>query len=227
MEPIHKKPLFAYVLPFAIFLGGLALVEGVRGLGGESLLLRKPEYWVYPLQTLLCGAALVAFWGRYDFAKRGGLVAAAAAGLVALALWVCPQVLFGAAPRTAGFDPTVFSETPTLYWLTVSARFARLVVVVPLVEEIFWRGFLLRYLIREDFENVALGTFRPLSFFGVAGLFMLAHGMSDWPSAFATGLIYNGLLVKTKSLTACVAAHAITNLGLGFYIMKTQQWGFW
>ena len=80
MEPINKKLLFAYVLPFAIFLGGLALVEGVRGLGGGSLLSQRPEYWVYPLQTLLCGAALVVYWGRYDFGKRGGLLAAAAAG---------------------------------------------------------------------------------------------------------------------------------------------------
>ncbi|MEI6278134.1 MAG: CAAX prenyl protease-related protein [Verrucomicrobiae bacterium] len=229
MEQPSKSPLAAYVVPFVIFLGGLALVEVVRSLGGtsENLLLSRPEFWVYPLQTLLCGAALVFYWRRYDFGNAGGFLAAAAAGLLALALWLSPRLVFGAAPRTAGFDPTVFFETPAIYWLTVAARFARLVVVVPLVEEIFWRGFLMRYLIREDFENVALGTFRPLSFFGVAGIFMLVHGMADWPAAFLTGLIFNGLLVKTKSLAACVAAHAITNLGLGLYIMATRQWGFW
>lgn len=229
MEQPTQAPLSAYVLPFAIFMGGLALVGAVRSLGGssENLLLSRPEYWVFPLQTLLCGAVLIFFWRRYDFGAGGGFLAAAAAGLLALALWLSPQVLFGFPPRTGGFDPTIFSESPALYWLTVAARFARLVVVVPLVEEIFWRGFLMRYLIREDFENVALGTFRPFSFFGVAGLFMLGHTMPDWPAAFLTGLIFNGVLVRTKSLTACVAAHAITNLGLGIYIMKTQQWGFW
>jgi len=229
MEVTKKSPLAAYVVPFALFMAGLALVEGVRTLGGGSgsFFLSKPEYWVYPLQTLVCGGALVYFWRRYDFGEGGGWIAALAAGLLVLALWIAPQALLGFPPRTAGFDPTVFSGSPLLYWLTVAARFARLVIIVPLVEEIFWRGFLMRYLIREDFQNIRLGTYDPRSFFGVAGLFMLVHSMADWPAAFVTGLIYNGLLIRTKSLGACVAAHAITNLGLGIYIMTTRQWGFW
>jgi len=229
MERKSSTQIAPYVVPFAVFMGGLALAGAVKNTAGspENLLLSRPEFWVYPLQTLLCGAALVFFWKRYNFGARGGWIAAITAGVLALALWLSPQLLFGSPPRTGGFDPTVFSENPFLYWLTVVARFARLVVVVPLVEEIFWRGFLMRYLIREDFESVALGTYQRLSFFGVAGLFMLVHSMPDWPAAFLTGLIYNFLAVRTKSLAACVAAHAITNLGLGLYIMMTQQWGFW
>ncbi|MFA7343764.1 MAG: CAAX prenyl protease-related protein [Terrimicrobiaceae bacterium] len=229
MDEPKKPPLAAYVVPFALFMGGLVLVGAVRFLGGKSgaLFLSKPEYWVYPLQTLACGAALVFFWRRYDFGKSGGWLAALAAGVAALGLWLLPQALPGAALRTGGFDPTVFSGTPLLYWLTVAARFARLVVIVPLVEEIFWRGFLMRYLIREDFSKIPLGAYDPRSFFGVAGLFMFVHQMPDWPAAFLTGLLYNGLLVRTKSLGACVAAHAATNLGLGIYIMATRQWGFW
>ncbi len=229
MEQNAKSPLAAYVAPFAVFMGGLALVAGVAavGKGSGNFFLIRPEFWVYPLQTLLCGGVLVFYWRRYDFGRAGGFALAAVAGIVALALWLLPQVLIGLPPRTEGFDPTVFAGDPALYWLTVVARFARLVVIVPLVEEIFWRGFLMRYLIREDFESVALGAFSPLSFFGVAGMFILVHAMPDWPAAFLTGLLYNGLMVKTKSLAACVAAHAITNLGLGIYIMATRQWGFW
>lgn len=208
---------------------GMALSQFVGWLGGNSgaLLLRHPAYWVYPLQTLACGAVLVFCWKEYYFAGRAGWLPAVVAGLLALAIWGSPQVLFAAPPRLEGFDPTVFAGNPSLYWLTVLARFARLVVVVPLVEEIFWRGFLMRYLIREDFSSVAFGAFRPLSFFGVAGLFMLVHQPADYPAAFLTGVIFNGLAVRTKSLTACVIAHAITNLGLGLYIMATGQWGFW
>ncbi len=149
------------------------------------------------------------------------------AGVVALGVWLLPQVLPGAMPRLMGFDPTVFVDNPALFWMTVVARFGRLVVIVPLVEEIFWRGFLMRYLIREDFSSIPLGTYEWRSFFGVAGLFMLVHSMADWPAAFLVGLIFNGVLVRTKNLGACVVAHAITNLGLGLYIMATGQWGYW
>lgn len=229
MEELKKSQLAAYVVPFALFMGGLALVGAVRSFGGATgpLLLSKPEYWVYPLQTLICGGALLFFWRQYDFGARGGWIAALAAGFLALGLWILPQALLGAPAREGGFDPTVFSASPSLYWLTVVARFARLVIVVPLVEELFWRGFLMRYLIREDFLKIPLGTYGFRSFFGVAVLFMLVHSPEDWPAAFLTGLIYNGLLVRTKSLGACVAAHAITNLALGIYIMATRQWGFW
>ncbi len=209
-------------------MAGIALAQAVGwlGSGSDAILLQRPAYWVYPLQTLACGAALVWYWRSYAFG-RGGWLAGVAGGLLALALWISPQAFLGSPARLDGFDPTVFSGSPALYWLTVLARFARLVVVVPLVEEIFWRGFLMRYLIREDFSSVAFGTFRPLSFFGVAGLFMLVHTTPDWPAAFLTGLIYNGLAVWTKSLSACVIAHAVTNLLLGVYIMATGQWGFW
>jgi hypothetical protein len=224
-----RSPIAAYVVPFVLFMGGLALVSAVRSLGGDSenIFLKKPEYWVYPLQTLVCAAALVFFWRQYDFGARGGVLFGIGAGVLALALWLSPQVVFGFPPRTEGFDPSFFEGDPVLYWLTVIARFARLVIVVPLIEEIFWRGFLMRYLIREDFDKVAFGTFRPLSFFGVAGLFMFVHGMADWPAAFLTGVIFNFVAVRTKSLAACVIAHAVTNLALGLYIMATRQWGFW
>lgn len=229
MRPVKNKTLLAFVLPFLVFLGFLFLDSFVQEVfeGAGSVFFRAPKYWVYPLQTAICAGLLLAFWKFYTFAPLRPWPLGVAAGIAVLIIWISPQFLFGMPPRTEGFDPEFFGTTGALYVLTVVARFARLVIVVPLLEEIFWRGFLMRYLINERFTTVAFGTFRPLSFFGVAVLFMLVHSMPDWPAAFLTGLIYNGLAVKTKSLWACVLAHAVTNLGLGFYIMATRQWGFW
>jgi len=226
---VKNKTLLAYVLPFVVFLGFLFLDSFVQEVfeGAGSVFFRAPKFWVYPLQTALCAGLLLAFWKFYTFAPLRPWPLGVLAGLAVLFLWISPQLVFGMPPRTEGFDPEFFGTTGALYGLTVLARFARLVIVVPLLEEIFWRGFLMRYLINERFTTVAFGTFRPLSFFGVAVLFMLVHSIPDWPAAFLTGLIYNGLAVKTKSLWACVLAHAVTNLGLGFYIMATRQWGFW
>jgi CAAX prenyl protease-like protein len=222
-----RSPMAAYVMPFLVFMGGLILVSLVKNPEAESIWFRSPEYWIYPLQTALCAGVLVVYWRQYDFGKRGGMGLALAAGVVVLGLWIAPQAFLGGGERVDGFDPSVFGEGSALYWMTVVARFARLVVVVPLVEEIFWRGFLMRYLIREDFTSLPVGAFQWKSFAAVAVCFMLVHGMADWPAALLCGVIYNFVAVRTGSLAACVLAHGVTNLGLGVYIMATRQWGFW
>ena len=102
-----------------------------------------------------------------------------------------------------------------------------LVVVVPLLEEIFWRGFLLRELIHPDFTKVPFGTFSWASFGIVTAGFCLEHSPADWPAAILTGALYNLVAYRTRSLAACVLAHAITNLILSVYVMETKQWGFW
>ncbi len=224
------RSLWAYALPFGVFMGGLALVSLVQSFAPEvdaPLWLADPKYWIYPLQTVLCGALLVYFWKRYTWGAHWHVVAGLLAGLLVLAVWISPQWLFGAAPRTEGFNPDTFSDSHALWWSSLSLRFLRLVIIVPLLEEIFWRGFLLRYLIKEDFTSVPFGTFSWFSFGVVTVMFGLAHWGADFVPALITGAIYNLLAIRTRSLASCVIAHAVTNLGLGIYIMQTRQWGFW
>ena len=221
-----RRKLAAYAVPMAVFLGALALVGGLKKIGG-SFWLDAPEYWLYPVQTFICAGLL--FWYRreYDFHGVRQPLVALAIGVVVCVLWVSPQTFFGFAARTEGFNPTVFAEQPVAYWSTVALRFLRLVVVVPLVEEIFWRGFLLRYFVDEKFDRVPFGTFTWLSFGVVTIGFMLVHSMADWPAALVTGALYNWVAYRTRSLGACVLTHAVTNLLLGIWIMNTRQWGFW
>ena len=64
-------------------------------------------------------------------------------------------------------------------------------VAVPILEELFWRGWLMRYLIDSNhFEKIALGTFTPLAFWAVAALFASEHG-SFWDVGLVTGILYN------------------------------------
>jgi CAAX prenyl protease-like protein len=126
-----------------------------------------------------------------------------------------------------GFDPAFFGATGWPYYGNVVVRFVRLVVVVPLLEEIFWRGFLLRYLINEDFTRVPFGTFSWLSFGVVTVGFCVEHSLPDYPAAILTGMLYNWVAYRTRRLSSCVLVHAITNLLLGIYVLRTGQWGFW
>jgi len=231
----------AYVVPFVAFMAFIAAAQVLGDvLGVES------KYWLYPLQTVVCAGLLVFYWKSYDWGDWGRVTFGLpiVAGLVVFGLWVAPQELlrwvpsFGGLlegskalayfePRVEGFDPRGASDEQWVVVLTIIARCMRLMIVVPLVEEIFWRGFLQRWLVKEKFSEVSVGTFSRLSFFGTAVAFMLVHSPVDWPAAFATGLIFGGVVLRTRSVFAAVLAHAVTNVALGIYILTTGQWGFW
>lgn len=225
-NPDHRRKLLAYTLPMALFIGGLALVSVLKN-SGDSFWLRSPEYWIYPLQTLACAALL--FWYRrdYELHRFAGPLLTLGVAVLVFVLWISPQAFLGFPARTDGFNPDVFAGQPGAYWATVLLRFLRLVVIVPLVEEIFWRGFLLRYFINEKFTTVPFGAFSWLSFGVVTAGFTFAHSSLDWVAAAITGALYNFVAYRTKSLISCVVAHAVTNLLLGLWIMQTRQWGFW
>lgn len=220
----------AYLAPFFAFLALLLLGELVKSLGEgyAHWALASPQYWLFPLQILVCGFLLVRYRAFYsDLKALRGFFAASLAGALAFAIWIAPQELFGFAPRTDGFHPHFFGNEGAAYWGNLLARFARMVIVVPLVEELFWRGFLLRFCVRDQFQDVPFGTFTWRSFLIVTVAFCFEHTRPDWAAALLTSALYNGVAYWTRSLLACVVAHAVTNLLLGLYILKTQQWGFW
>ncbi len=219
--------LAAYTGPMIVFVASLAFVSVLKLAGSDAFWLRSPEYWVYPLQIFVCGAVLLWFWRHYEFHRLARVALVIAVGVLVFLLWIAPQAWLGFAPRTDGFNPEVFTANSAGYWATVLLRFVRLVIVVPLVEEIFWRGFLLRYLINEKFTAVPFGSFSWLSFAVVILGFTFAHSSADWIAAALTGALYNFVAYRTKSLSSCVLVHALTNLLLGLYIMNTKQWGFW
>lgn len=223
----QTRKLLAYALPMFLFIGLLAAKSALRQTEGASLWRAAPEYWIYPLQTFLCAGLLFWFRREYEPFRWRRLGFAFGIGLLVFVLWTAPQQFLGFPARVDGFNPERLAGDPGLYWTTLGLRFLRLVVVVPLVEEIFWRGFLLRFLISEKFDAVPFGTFSWLSFLVVALAFMFAHSRADWPAALVTGALYNLVAYRTKSLGACVLAHALTNLALGIWIVGTRQWGFW
>ena len=221
-----RNKLLAYVLPMALFVVSLALVSPLKKIGGPFWL-AAPEYWLYPLQTFCCAGLLAWFWRQYEFQRLARVFFTVAVAVFVFVLWISPQAFFGFAPRAEGFNPDVLAANPAAYWATVLLRFLRLAVVVPLVEEIFWRGFLLRYFINENFDRIPFGAFSWLSFAAVTAGFTFVHSPADWPAAAVTGALYNFVAYRTKSLSSCVLAHAVTNLLLGVWIMNTKEWGFW
>jgi CAAX prenyl protease-like protein len=93
------------------------------------------------------------------------------------------------------------------------------------MEELFWRSFLLRYLISPHFQAVRLGTFTPFSFVATVVLFGVEHDL--WLAGMMAGAAYTLLLYKTGRLWPCILAHAVTNLSLGIHVLMTGQWQWW
>jgi uncharacterized protein len=219
----------AYIYPFLVFMLFLGLRDAIDHFceGAGPFWLAQPAYWIFPLQTIVCGALLIRFRREYGFRRVAGFLFTIGVAVLVLVIWVSPQEFFGAHRRVDGFDPTIFAENRPLYLATLFLRFLRLVVVVPLLEEIFWRGYLLRRLTHHHFEKIPFGAFDWRSFGIVTLLFALAHWGPDFVPALITGALYNLVACRTRSLASCVLAHAVTNLLLGIYILATRQWGFW
>jgi CAAX prenyl protease-like protein len=219
----------AYLAPFLAFIVLLALGSAVAhfGEGRAFWVFSQPLYWVYPLQTVVCATLLIRGWPCYEVQAPRKPLFTIGIGVLALLLWIAPQEWLGAPRRVDGFNPAFFGPTGWPFAMNLGLRFLRLVVVVPLLEEIFWRGFLLRFLISEDFTRVPIGAFSWLSFGVVTAGFCFEHSPSDWPAAALTGALYNLVAYRTRSLSSCVLVHAVTNALLGAYVLHTRQWGFW
>ena len=102
----------AFTLPMAGFFALLGLENVLRKADGPFWL-ASPEYWIYPAQTVLCGALLVWFWREYEFRAARQIPLTVAVALLAFFLWIAPQEFLGFAPRRAGFNPEIFSQPST------------------------------------------------------------------------------------------------------------------
>lgn len=245
-----KRPTQAHVVPFAVFMGFLVLL----GLFGPWIEWKHPSapwwrqdprHWVYPIQTLVCGGLLLRYWKAYQFrwSLKWNLVGALL-GAMGIGVWLLPTVLYdrwtqageaafwwnwlGVEARTDGFNPGIFDH-PAAFWAAVIMRFARAVLVVALIEEIFWRGFLMRFVCdwEGDYWKQPFGRASWLSYGVVTGLFVLAHQAADRPAALIYGSLTYGLCVWSKSLGACVVMHGVANFLMGLFIMAYGKYGLW
>ncbi len=240
----------AHVVPFAVFMAFMIVLQ----LGGGFIEWKHPDapWWrqdpaqlIYPVQTLVTLGFLIRYWRSYTFtwSWKWSLVAIVF-GAIGIGVWLLPTALYdrwgltdkpdgilgylGVSERRDGFDPGIF-HSPLAYWGSLTMRFLRAAVVVALVEEIFWRGFLMRFVCdwEGDYWKQPFGRATWRSYLIVTGMFILAHGVSDYPAAFVYGSLTYLLCVWSKSLGACVVMHATANFLMGVYIMKTGHYGLW
>ncbi|MEN3336417.1 MAG: protease family protein [Acidobacteriota bacterium] len=207
--------------PFVLF-GVLTMLEGY-----------VPIRWypvVYAVKVFAVTASLV--WAgaaaRDITPSSRGLATSVLIGLAVCAAWVIvdtwvPYPHLGA---RVGFNPFASLTHPS--WAAgvfLAVRFYGLTLVVPVMEELFMRSFLLRYFTNPDVREVPIGAFSTGAFWIVAALSALSH--PEWLVAIIASAVYALLLKRTRSLFHAVVAHATTNAALGIYVVLTGNWKFW
>jgi hypothetical protein len=225
MPGLHRN-LVVRVAPFVLFMALLAL----RGAAPEDGAWGIDPRWIYGITVAAVGALLLAWRHEYGELARqtwpGGreTALAVATGLAVFVLWIhldAPWMTLG--EPTASFVPV--RSDGTLDWPLIVVRWVGAALLVPVMEELFWRSFLMRWIEQQRFERVdpqriglravVLSTF----------VFMLAHTL--WLAAIIAGLAYAWLYVRTGRLWVPVIAHAVTNGALGVWVVATGQWAFW
>ena len=124
--------------------------------------------------------------------------------------------------RLQASTPEAILANPLVLW----SRIVRAAMLVPVIEELFWRGWLMRWLVNPHFETVPLGAYSHQAFWLTAILFASEHG-PYWDVGLAAGILYNWWLVRTKTLGDCILAHAVTNACLCGYVVATHKWEYW
>jgi len=212
-----------YVVPFAVFMALLGL----------NTVLPMPAL-TDQLVRIAVMAAVLYFVARpaLDFHLTqwaGSLLI----GVAIFALWIAPDLLFPSYRHSFLFDNALLGSARSSMPEDVRhdipvllLRSLRAVIIVPIVEELFWRGWLMRWMIAPDFRSVRLGTYSALSFWTVALLFASEHG-SYWDVGLMAGIIFNWWMIRTKSLGDLILAHAVANACLCAYVVAAGKWEYW
>ncbi len=224
---LNRPDWLPYVAPMGAFLA-LTAIEGYlpKSEGGPH-----PTWYpvAYALKVAIVAAVAWVFRSAWSDLKPWpgpkGMGVAIGLGFVVAVLWVgldpyYPKFAF--LGTRSEFNPLAMPAAGRLAFLGV--RFFGLVLLVPLIEELFWRSFLMRWIIDPDFRRVPIGKVTPLAAGVTSVLFALEH--PEWLPALLTGLFWAALLKWSRSVSACVVSHATANLALGLYVVASGEWKY-
>ncbi len=221
--PMFSRAAWARILPFLVYIFFIIAVDVLARLGIELQTLR----WMYALKIGAVLATLAWFWRDYTELHRWDLGPAASAvalvtGVVVLVLWVSLDASWMVIGAPDGFNPTTGGQ---IDWLMVAVRIAGAALVVPVMEELFWRSFLMRWIDSDSFHLLDPAQISLKSIVIGVVLFGFEHNL--WLAGMVAGAAYSLLYMKQRSLWSSILAHAVTNGLLGVWIVRTGNWTYW
>lgn len=218
---LRASPIHARVLPYIVILALTFLQDSAGG---------PLRYWLY------LGKLLVGLWCIrvvYDLTPEVRWAfswEAVVAGVLVFVIWVgldpyYPKFQALVKPGEPWNPFTQFRGNHALGWFFVAVRTFGSALIVPPIEEAFYRSFLYRYLVRIPFTAIPLSHLHWVSLIATSLIFGFSH--YQWLAGFLCGLIYQSLVIRKNRLGDAMTAHGITNLLLGIWVVWQNAWNFW
>lgn len=216
---LRTSPMAVRIAPFLIF----AALTSLQGKLGEG-----SQYWLYVAKTVVGALFLCIVWPSVRELRWSFSIEAVLVGIGVIAMWIFLDPFY---PKlTALTEPSEDWNPPAAYpgglgWFFIVARIAGATLVVPPLEEMFYRSFVYRYVINADFEQVSLKRFHLGSLLITSIVFGVSH--REWLAGILCGCAYQWLVLRRGHLGDAVTAHAISNLLLGLWVVYKGAWHFW
>jgi len=217
-QKMQASPIYARVAPYVIFI----LLTVSQSFFGEA-----GKYWIYIGKTLVGAWLIWEMRGLVPEMRWEVSTEAIAVGVAVCVMWVGIDNFYS--HPGAGDPPwnprSQFGEHSTLALVFIWGRILGSTIVVPPLEEIFFRSFLYRYFVRTDFLNMPFSRFHPTSFIVTSAIFGFEH--SQWLAGILCGFAYQWLAISKNRVADSIVAHAITNFLLGLWVLSQGAWKFW
>jgi CAAX prenyl protease-like protein len=223
------SPAIPRAFPFVLFV----ILTSTQGSFGPD-----SAYWIYLLKTLVGIWLIYEMWSfvpemRWSFSLEavvvGILVWVVWVGIsgdwtTQSSLWIKLGLAHPSAVPAAVWDPKAHFGSG-LACLFIAVRVLGSALVVPPLEEAFYRSFLYRYITNQNFLSVPLNRFLPVPFISTAVIFGVSH--NEWLAGIFCGAAYQWLVIRKNRLGDAMTAHAITNFLLGVWVIWRHAWNFW
>jgi CAAX prenyl protease-like protein len=253
---LDRHPWLPFLLPFIVYMAvgsfepsppqappGMEELEPIDE--PNRLGIRYAHYpLIYTAKIVLTIAAMVYVLPGYrQFPFRISLLAVAV-GVIGGVLWVAicnlrleehlvewlgpksPIIGWLGLGERPSYNPLdQLAATPAWAYTFLVIRFVGLALIVPVIEEFFLRGFLMRFLVRDTWWEVPFGDVNTAAIL-VGTLFPVLYHPEKLAALVWFSLV-TWLMVRTRNIWDCVAAHAITNLMLGIYVVAYGDWRLW
>jgi hypothetical protein len=214
------------VLPFAMYMLFLAITPLLA-----DTLSNVDARWFYGIKIVAVVVVLALFWRHFGELGMPRLSwrEAGLAWLVGLAVFVAwinlngSWISFMSNDPADGYDPRTVAGN--IDWWLAATRLAGAALVVPIMEELFWRSLVMRWLDRSNFLAVDSRAVSLRALVASSVVFGFEHHL--WLAGIVAGLAYGELYRRSGNLWVPLFAHGVTNGALGIWVLSTGSWQYW